>query len=1187
MLDNSVVRLKSKGWSSSTSGTYRTHLKTYLEFCENYDLKPVPCTTKTVELYIAFLVDVKNFAFSSIRSYLNIITVLHKSRDKPDPIASCWNVRHLLTGVKRELGISQNCKAPVTPELLLRFKSILNLECHNNIVFWAACLTGFYGFLRPNNFLVKVSFDPEINLRKVDVLPCSWGMLLTLKVTKTLQFRSKPIEVILPLLHGHQLCPYEALPRVLALPGDPLYPLFRLSDKSCLSYTVFLQCLRFMLQQLGCNPPSYGGHSFRRGAATWAGSVGLSDSDIKLLEIYIGSHVKEVKEWKIESDEYCLLRMDTDTKFENQIRRAVRDESVSDLLLMCRTRSNKTELLSFKSNGKRLVHFAAIFGSVSLIERLISLGIDVKTKTEGPFGDENVLHLACKHGKIEVVTYLLRIVSDLSFRNAVVLHGDNYRNAFYYAAESGNIEIINILKTVGRINLNEVFPNNKTVLLNLIEEDNSEAVKMLCQCGANVNIGHFEKRLLAIHFAAEKKDGGELLRLLLTHGAYVNKPWGNQQPLFIAVKHGLVKNAKVLLEAGANVHSKGTSAKMGRIGCFCLAALKCPSLIPEFLSRGADPNELHDRNGDSVLTLAIKNNASNEAISALLKAGANLDNAFQDETAKHMFPYDMITSLLDTGFSAHEIETKHKISLLILAMKGYGQTSRKAVSDLLLRGANPNIFPEGQDSPLVVAVEHGHPDIVDILIKAGAEINHIGKMGDAAIHVCCKQDTESKWQILKRLAAERTTLNMTNQHGDYPLELVMKNCSPARTNISRRGFTSCNLIFGRLRNRHREIENCVSDMLEKGANPNCTDLGKDSPLILAIKKNIENVVMSLINAGANVSHIGENGVTVLEVCINQRSNETIVQAVVERGLSGNTLHSLEQFPLDRLLDEGFSDSLVTIMIKNGANPNRVQHGEDSVLMKAIKEKRYKLCRILMEAGADVNFRNSEGMTVFDIFTGHCRQHRVTGALANRRDEQELSLEDVLKYFLESGIDVNHQSQSGVCPLMVAVWLESLDIVRLMIEKGANVNIVDEHDDTPLTVALMNGLDDIVDVLLVSKANVNHLGRNSSYQNHDNKTLEDNLHTDPILTRIIRDEKTLSGKKKEKYVKLLLEHGADSNMTNSGKTSALMYAVELRMEQIVKNLLEHDADVNYVGKDNFTALHTYFVNVEGEINIIHF
>jgi hypothetical protein len=104
-------------------------------------------------------------------------------------------------------------------QLLLKFKSILDLDCHNNIVFWAACLTGFYGVLRPSNFLVKGSFDPDFNLRRVDVMPCSLGMLVTLKVTKTLQFRSKPIEIVLPMLHGHPLCPNDALCRVLAKPG--------------------------------------------------------------------------------------------------------------------------------------------------------------------------------------------------------------------------------------------------------------------------------------------------------------------------------------------------------------------------------------------------------------------------------------------------------------------------------------------------------------------------------------------------------------------------------------------------------------------------------------------------------------------------------------------------------------------------------------------------------------------------------------------------------------------------------------------------------------------------------------------------------------------------------------------------------------------------------------------------------
>lgn len=94
---------------------------------------------------------------------------------------------------------------------------------------------------------------------------------------------------------------------------------------------------------------------------------------------------------------------------------------------------------------------------------------------------------------------------------------------------------------------------------------------------------------------------------------------------------------------------------------------------------------------------------------------------------------------------------------------------------------------------------------------------------------------------------------MTNQHGSHPLELVIE-----RYSSDKNWNSHCQVI-----------ENCVSDMLEKGANPNCTGSGRDSPLILAIKKNLEDVVISLLKAGANVSHIGELGVTVLEVCINR------------------------------------------------------------------------------------------------------------------------------------------------------------------------------------------------------------------------------------------------------------------------------------------------------------------------------
>lgn len=99
----------------------------------------------------------------------------------------------------------------------------------------------------------------------------------------------------------------------------------------------------------------------------------------------------------------------------------------------------------------------------------------------------------------------------------------------------------------------------------------------------------------------------------------------------------------------------------------------------------------------------------------------------------------MMTVVLESGISVQDIESKHQISLLILAIEGRARDTREAVSDLLHLGANPNISPEGQDSPLIKVVKQGQPDIADMLIKAGAKVNHIGEMGDAAVHVCCKQ----------------------------------------------------------------------------------------------------------------------------------------------------------------------------------------------------------------------------------------------------------------------------------------------------------------------------------------------------------------------------------------------------------------------------------------------------------------
>ena len=64
----------------------------------------------------------------------------------------------------------------------------------------------------------------------------------------------------------------------------------------------------------------------------------------------------------------------------------------------------------------------------------------------------------------------------------------------------------------------------------------------------------------------------------------------------------------------------------------------------------------------------------------------------------------------------------------------------KGVSPVLLllleNGANPNAEQPGEDSPLMMAVEIVNLSVSEVLIQAGANVNHIGKSGQTALHKC-------------------------------------------------------------------------------------------------------------------------------------------------------------------------------------------------------------------------------------------------------------------------------------------------------------------------------------------------------------------------------------------------------------------------------------------------------------------
>jgi len=127
------------------------------------------------------------------------------------------------------------------------------------------------------------------------------------------------------------------------------------------------------------------------------------------------------------------------------------------------------------------------------------------------------------------------------------------RTALSAAAWRGDAKSVRTLLQFGA-SANISTPTEVSPLHRAIEGRSYECVDLLIQHDANVN--HKNKRgRLPLHYACRIDDNGEICRLLLQSGAFVDcEDHGKARPLHEAVMHGKTPQLKVLLQYGADMN---------------------------------------------------------------------------------------------------------------------------------------------------------------------------------------------------------------------------------------------------------------------------------------------------------------------------------------------------------------------------------------------------------------------------------------------------------------------------------------------------------------------------------------------------------------------------------------------------------------------------------------------------------
>ena len=230
--------------SSISFGNFGT--RTY--FSDSRSRPHLPASKQMLMRFCTHLVD--RLHHSSIKVYLSAVRSLHIDYGFSDPLPNCLQLQHLLRGIKLHQGSNLTQHQLVTVDLMSVLHRSLDLANLDNIILWAACCVGFFGFLRGGEFTVNSPFDPSLHLTlddiQVDAPLNHKSVCLFIKC-----FKTDPLRKGCFVLLGHgstPLSPVVSLVNYPHLHGLSPGPLFLYHDSTPLSRSKLSAFLKSTLQ---------------------------------------------------------------------------------------------------------------------------------------------------------------------------------------------------------------------------------------------------------------------------------------------------------------------------------------------------------------------------------------------------------------------------------------------------------------------------------------------------------------------------------------------------------------------------------------------------------------------------------------------------------------------------------------------------------------------------------------------------------------------------------------------------------------------------------------------------------------------------------------------------------------------------------------------------------------------------
>lgn len=419
-----------------------------------------------------------------------------------------------------------------------------------------------------------------------------------------------------------------------------------------------------------------------------------------------------------------------------------------------------------------------------------------------------------------------------------------------------------------------------------------------------------------------------------------------------------------------------------------------------------------------------------------------------------------------------------------------------------------NITEIKQDS-LIESVEKYDIDLVKKLIKQGININKQNRNGDTALSVAVilKPDEEAldkrrskKYEIIKCLLENKADVYQKNNYNYNVLQIMS----------GKSDYYEIRKIFnkyGYFKEENFQDTNINKDFIQKL---------KEEPFIQAIKNSDKNKLSELMtNHWKEINQPKYYSMTLLYYAVLFK-NIDMIEFLLDKG-ANSTIKNKEKFTYDHEIERACYYTRNIVFNISSVLENRVLE----------EYKRFT--------------DNHGGKTPLDLAT-------------------ENNLSDIKKLFLEkNNLFIANKLINGVSPLYTAVINQNINLVKKLLDDGADINLKNSddisYDDTKLTWYRIVAKTPVEASIYVGDLDILKL------------LMEYNPNIDALLELSVSEEKS-------EMLELLIRKGANFNFTKNkygDKFVALKSACAKQNLKIVKILIENGADVNITGYEGQTAL----------------